>query len=187
MLRASAPHARLNAMKLAAVLLPALLIAASAAAQDRIPRSYDPYRPAPPAPPEPRDRQAPQRYEPEPQRSYEQTVEAQPEPERERPYQPQVLRSSLLLSLSRTLGGVHYLRVVCEGRDEQYWRERMIELMELESGGYRLREAMITAFNEGYYDEEQRHPQCGGDLQAAKNRLSAEGQRLAKQLGDPYL
>lgn len=177
-------------MKLAAALLAALMIAAPAAAQDRIQRSYDPYRPDPPAPPEPReprDRQAPQRYEAEPRRSYEQTPEARPEPERERPYQPQVLRSDLLLSLSRTLGGVHYLRVVCEGRDEQYWRERMIELMELESGGYRLRESMITAFNEGYYDAERQHPQCAGDIEAAQARLSAEGQRLAKQLGDPYL
>ncbi len=178
-------------MKFAAALLTALLIAAPAAAQERIPRSYDPYRPDPPTPPEPRERQreVPQRYEPEPERSYEQTPDAEPqaEVEPERPYQPQVLRSNLLLSLSQTLGGMHYLRVVCEGRDEQYWRERMIELMELESGGYRLREAMITAFNEGYYDEERRHPQCGGNLQAAKDRLSAEGQRLAKQLGDPYL
>lgn len=173
-------------MKPVAVFLTALLIAVSAAAQDRIPRSYDPYRPDPPTPPE-RQPEARQPYEPETERAYERRPDAETESEPAHPYQPQVLRSNLLLSLSQTLGGVHYLRVVCEGRDEQYWRERMIELMELESGGYRLREAMITAFNEGYYEEERRHPRCGGDLKAARDRLSAEGQRLAKQLGDPYL
>lgn len=124
------------------------------------------------------------------QERYDRVLENQaqaPEPD-EAPAEPKVVRSSLLIALAETIGGAHYLRLTCEGRDSQYWRNRMVELLELEAGErYRLRDAMIEAFNDGYRYQERRYARCGAEMKAEEQTLSRTGADLARQLGDPYL
>ena len=53
------------------------------------------------------------------QERYDRVLENQaqaPEPD-EAPAEPKVVRSSLLIALAETIGGAHYLRLTCEGRD----------------------------------------------------------------------
>ena len=38
----------------------------------------------------------------------------------------------MIALLAGALGAVHYFAVACEGRGSQYWRERMMALLEAE-------------------------------------------------------
>jgi uncharacterized protein (TIGR02301 family) len=93
--------------------------------------------------------------------------------------------------LADAMGAVHYLNVVCEGRKRQDWRDRMVELLELEQPDYYLRSRLIGAFNRGYQEQERMFPACSDAL---KSEISQQIQLKAKQgrilsdaLADPYL
>ncbi|MGE0045376.1 MAG: TIGR02301 family protein [Hyphomonadaceae bacterium] len=102
------------------------------------------------------------------------TAFAQPRPaEREGvSYQDQTVQ------LARVLGGSHYLRITCSGRDDQRWRDAMRGIIsrEGESG------ALTAAFNEGYRQEESRFPSCDRGAQQMERELRAQGIRLANSL-----
>jgi len=98
------------------------------------------------------------------------------------------LRSELILELSEVIGAAHFYALSCEGRDAQYWRDRMIEFLTLEAeDSYRLREAMIDAFNDGYRRADRGGSRCDANMREARERASRRGTALAERLGEPYL
>ena len=101
--------------------------------------------------------------------------------------QGMVTMTSLLDAMAKNLGQMHYLRTLCFGPDDQYWRTYMAQLLDLESGSdYDRRSTLTQAFNAGYYEEEGRHSQCDPAVSADVAALAENGRALATMLGDPY-
>ncbi|PHR57373.1 MAG: TIGR02301 family protein [Robiginitomaculum sp.] len=89
--------------------------------------------------------------------------------------------------LAETIGAIHYLHVVCQGRKTQDWRDRMVEMLELENPGYRARGRLIGAFNQGYRQQARRFPDCGSQIDRQIQIKAEQGRILSDALADPYL
>lgn len=88
-----------------------------------------------------------------------------------------------VVSLSESLGKSHAIRVLCNGRGDQYWREYMQRLMDVEApfqGG--LRNSMINGFNAGYSIGADSFTLCTKEAVAAEKTYAAEGRELTTRL-----
>ncbi len=92
-----------------------------------------------------------------------------------------------LEQLAETLGSMHYLTMVCDGRQSQYWRQRMVELLKLENPDPWLMDRLTAAFNYGYRTQRAYYPVCNPQVEAQKERKSRQGHFLSSALADPYL
>ena len=93
-----------------------------------------------------------------------------------------------MVSLSSTLGRVHAIRVACNGRDDQYWRDQMVAFLDLEAPGRSsLRQSMTSAFNDAYQREIQLRTACDAGARDAEAVYAAEGKRLSDKLASHYL
>lgn len=89
--------------------------------------------------------------------------------------------------LAGTLGSVHAIRVKCNGRDDQYWRVKMKDLLDLEApNGGGLRSSMARAFNDAYTNESRKWRGCTTAAVAAEAEYAAEGRELADKLAMSY-
>lgn len=96
-------------------------------------------------------------------------------------------RTAMLQELAAALGAVHYFTVACDGRGNQYWRDRMIALVEAEApGDPRLRAAMIQTFNDQYRERERAFADCSPDARSARTEAALRGQTLSEALAEPY-
>lgn len=84
-----------------------------------------------------------------------------------------------LVELSEVLGGAHYLRILCEGRDDQRWRNYMRGVIEREPQHNAL---LVEGFNRGYRNEEARFSQCDVSAEQMEAELRARGLRVAQGL-----
>jgi uncharacterized protein (TIGR02301 family) len=84
-----------------------------------------------------------------------------------------------LVELSQVLGGAHYLRILCEGRDDQRWRNYMRGVIDREP---RYNGLLVEGFNRGYRDEEARFPVCDATTRQMEAELRARGLRVAQAL-----
>lgn len=86
-------------------------------------------------------------------------------------------------ALAEVLGKAHAVRVVCNGRNDQYWRSYMLRLLELEApyqGG--LRRSMVNGFNAGFSWGSSLHSTCDGAAANAEKAYAAEGRDLSARL-----
>lgn len=84
-----------------------------------------------------------------------------------------------LVELSEVLGGAHYLRIICDGRDDQRWRTYMRGVIEREPNYNGL---LVEGFNRGYRQEEARFPTCDQTTRQMEAELRARGLRIAQGL-----
>jgi len=84
-----------------------------------------------------------------------------------------------LVELSEILGGSHYLRVICEGRGDQRWRDYMRGVIQREP---RYNALLVEGFNRGYRNEEARFPVCDQTTRQMEAELRARGLRVAQGL-----
>lgn len=84
-----------------------------------------------------------------------------------------------LVELSEILGGAHYLRILCEGRDDQRWRNYMRGVIDREP---RYNGLLVEGFNRGYRNEEARFPVCDATTRQMEAELRARGLRVAQGL-----
>jgi len=99
---------------------------------------------------------------------------------------PPDTRQNLQL-LAGTMGAIHYLNVLCQGRESQDWREKMVEMLELENPNYQMRATLIQSFNRGYRQQEQRFRRCGPEIDRQLQIKAEQGRILSDALADPYL
>jgi uncharacterized protein (TIGR02301 family) len=88
-----------------------------------------------------------------------------------------------VITLSETLGKAHAVRVVCNGRNDQYWRSYMQRLLELEApyqGG--LRRSMVNGFNAGFSTGKSLHQVCDSNTVAAEKTYATTGRDLAASM-----
>ncbi len=84
-----------------------------------------------------------------------------------------------LVELSEVLGGSHYLRILCDGRGDQRWRDYMRGVIEREP---EHNAALVEGFNRGYRNEEARFPVCDDTTRQMEAELRARGLRVAQGL-----
>lgn len=84
-----------------------------------------------------------------------------------------------LIQLAEVLGGAHYLRILCEGRGDQRWREYMRGVIEREPN---YNNVLVEGFNRGYRDQEARFPTCDETTRQMETELRARGLRISRAL-----
>lgn len=84
-----------------------------------------------------------------------------------------------LVELSEVLGGAHYLRILCEGRGDQRWRDYMRQVITREPENNAL---LVEGFNRGYRQEEARFSECDETSRQVEAELRARGLRVAQGL-----
>jgi len=84
-----------------------------------------------------------------------------------------------LVELAEVLGGAHYLRIVCDGRGDQRWRDYMRGVIQREP---EYNGVLVEGFNRGYRQEEARFPVCDQTTRQMEAELRARGLRIAQGL-----
>jgi uncharacterized protein (TIGR02301 family) len=84
-----------------------------------------------------------------------------------------------LVELSEVLGGSHYLRVLCEGRGDQRWRDYMRGVIQREP---EYNAVLVEGFNRGYREQEARFPTCDATTRQMEAELRARGLRIAQAM-----
>lgn len=90
-----------------------------------------------------------------------------------------------LADLARLLGQSHALRQVCQGPDDQFWRSRMQQLIDVEASDQALKQRLAVSFNAGYGAEQALYPDCTPAARQEAQRLARRGQSLAQALASP--
>ena len=85
-------------------------------------------------------------------------------------------RQGQLTELASVLGGAHYLRILCQGRGDQRWRDFMLGVISHEPG---TRALMVENFNRGYRDQEARYQECDQEATQSEAELRARGLRIS--------
>lgn len=98
-----------------------------------------------------------------------------------------VLMSDVAEALSKNLGQLHFLRKLCFGDKNQFWRDFAGRMISVEAErDLDRREALTRAFNAGYFQEQERFTSCSKNVSADAAAIAENGRRLATMLGDPY-
>lgn len=103
----------------------------------------------------------------------------QPEPQAQAPQRGEAWYRGQLVELAEVLGGAHYLRILCDGRGDQRWRDFMRGVIEREP---RYNSELVDAFNRGYRQEESRFFNCDGTARQVEAELRARGLRVSQAL-----
>lgn len=111
----------------------------------------------------------------------EKKKEEQPPPatqveEKPAPYDDRLLR------MAEVIGSVHYLRNLCNGREDE-WRQLMADFLATETKNEPQRAAKLTAgFNRGYRAFAATYTKCTPQAVAAEEKYRAEGATLATEI-----
>lgn len=98
-----------------------------------------------------------------------------------------VRMNNLTEALVKNLGQLHYLRTLCFGTNDQKWREQTAAMMDIEAqDDDTRRQALIRAFNAGFYQEKERFSTCSNDVNVDAAALAENARNLATMLGDPF-
>lgn len=85
--------------------------------------------------------------------------------------------------LSEILGKSHAIQTICNGRADQYWREQMYALLDLEAPGEGARRnSLIDAFNLGFEAQATETPECNARAKIMFSDNARKGQKLAEEL-----
>ena len=87
-----------------------------------------------------------------------------------------------LVDLAYVLGEAHSLRQLCAGPSDQFWRDRMLKMLEAESADRVFEQRLRETFNTGYIARQAQFTQCSPQSRDAETRVAARGQALAQRL-----
>lgn len=88
-----------------------------------------------------------------------------------------------LEELSSVLGKAHAIHVQCNGLVDQYWRESMTRLLDLEASQKRaLKNRLIDRFNSAFAEQEESISECDDDAELAFDALTIRGRSLAESI-----
>lgn len=88
-----------------------------------------------------------------------------------------------LVDLAYMLGESHALRQACHGAADQYWRGRMIRLVDAEAPDAAFEDRLKGAFNNGFAARRTEFPGCGPQTHKAAAEAARRGQAAADKLG----
>ena len=84
--------------------------------------------------------------------------------------------------LAYALGESHALRQLCMGPGDQYWRDRMLRLTEVEDSDASFDAVIRERFNTGYAAGRGEAQDCDAYSRRAEAAAAARGQALAQKL-----
>ena len=87
-----------------------------------------------------------------------------------------------LTDLAYVLGQSHALRQVCLGAQDQFWRGRMLKMVDAEAPDPAFDTRLHNAFNAGFSSAQAQYPACGPDSRRAEVVAAGRGQALAASL-----
>ncbi len=87
-----------------------------------------------------------------------------------------------LAELAYVLGESHALRQACSGTGDQYWRNRMIRLVEAEQPDAGLDRQIKEGFNAGFVARRSEFPRCGPGVKRAQAMVAGHGRDLSARL-----
>jgi len=90
-----------------------------------------------------------------------------------------------LTDLAYVLGESHALRQACLGPLDQFWRGRMLRMVDAEAPDPAFNTRLNNAFNAGFSSAQAQYPSCGADSRKAEAAAAARGQALAASLAKP--
>ncbi len=88
----------------------------------------------------------------------------------------------MLGELAYALGESHALRQVCMGPGDQYWRDRMLRLTQVEDSDAAFDAVIREHFNTGYAAGQTEAQDCDPRSRRAEAAAAARGQALAQRL-----
>jgi uncharacterized protein (TIGR02301 family) len=91
-------------------------------------------------------------------------------------------RAEMVFDLAYATGQSHALRQLCQGADDQYWRERMERIIALEAKDETSRAPLAERFNDGFRAARQQYPRCTEASRTAERAVAANGRALANLL-----
>jgi uncharacterized protein (TIGR02301 family) len=87
-----------------------------------------------------------------------------------------------LVDLAYVIGRSHALRQACAGAADQYWRERMQQLIATEAPDAGFERDLQASFNSGYAAAQAAFPRCGAPARREQAKAAARGRELAASL-----
>ena len=84
--------------------------------------------------------------------------------------------------LAYALGESHALRQMCSGPGDQYWRDRMLRLTQVEASDPSFDAVIRERFNTGYAAGQAQAQDCNAASRRAEAGAAARGQALAQKL-----
>lgn len=88
-----------------------------------------------------------------------------------------------LLDLAYALGQSHALRQACEGAGDQFWRARMMRLIDVEASDSGFTDRLRDRFNGGFAASQAGHPEgCSPESRRAERQAAQRGRALAAKL-----
>ena len=92
-----------------------------------------------------------------------------------------------LMRLSEILGGLHYLRGLCNPNEGPKWRTQMQALLDAEApAGSSRRAHMMASFNRGYRGFQQSYRSCTPAADLAIRRYLDEGAKISREVTARY-
>ena len=90
-----------------------------------------------------------------------------------------------LVALSRVLGESHAIRRACVGTQDQFWRGRMQQLLDVEDPDVALKTQLSVAFNDAFNAARALYPKCSALARAEAHRIARAGRTLSERLEQP--
>ena len=87
-----------------------------------------------------------------------------------------------IIELAYVLGESHALRQACAGEGDQFWRTRMVRLVETEAPDEGFEDRLKSAFNNGFAARQTEFPACSPEARRAEVAAVQRGQGLAGKL-----
>jgi uncharacterized protein (TIGR02301 family) len=89
--------------------------------------------------------------------------------------------------LASALGSAHAIRVRCNGREDQYWRQYMSDMLSYEAPDRgNLRSSLVEQFNNAFQDVSRTYLKCDNRAVEAEARFAREGQEIAERMAMHY-
>ncbi len=89
--------------------------------------------------------------------------------------------------LAGVLGEVHYIRTLCNGSKDQYWRNFMSDFLKHEAISQQRKSLFTAAFNRGYKFQSQRLSRCDSRVAILEVTLASKGRRMAESIAAQYM
>lgn len=89
---------------------------------------------------------------------------------------------AVLGDLAYALGESHALRQVCTSVNDQYWRDRMLRLTQVEASDPSFDAVIRERFNTGYASGQAQAQDCNAQSRRAEAAAAGRGQALARRL-----
>ncbi len=90
-----------------------------------------------------------------------------------------------LVDLAFVLGQSHALRQACQGEADQYWRSRMLRLIDVEAPDEALKARLIQSFTTGFNGVRTSFPTCSPAARQEASKLALRGRALSDSLASP--